>query len=760
MSKSTTQHRSGKPGFARSSSNVPLVQNWVTKIATHAHDNSLGPQNQTIQPSFESFMGRSKLDSQVYGNVVASLENADKSLEQLFKSAGFNDQDWENLLPHQREAGAYTYMAFGNPRKYLEKAYSFEHAANDMSGAIPIIAVDTTSNSAMGYLTKAHPALEAFDEREMKAHVPMSIVYNVQASRQDPFGDLFYQPLVVTPDQNGVDVLVKRVMVFNEWRHDTSGRAIDLDSLRVNLVKAHIDFNVLSSDVTLATPVFYTGNVENNSHFAPTTAIAPVQIEVRNKEVILTSPLVPFMDHNLLSLSQTPAMVATGLQDQTASLDHRITIEKVYIKVTATTGGAVAYLPIETTRLPLNAYQKGPEGLDKQMFLNFTTKNIVITGTTKDTTGAVDVNGLGASPATVYLRDPARDDLVVHLAFDMGGSANVEVGTVKFNPSPVTIGKIYRKLPDGRKVEEKDAAVLAALKAELSFEFAFADIGARRSNIDRRDKGLLVTNVEHVERFAVPLLSPITCQTPRTSTGTGGDVTAPINATRIRNSNNAVTKLFQYADQLNAAGINDQPSDIIPDIEGPGRHMVGAYYHRSTVDVTTLVNSIKSQDRRADVKAALINLITSRVADCIQKTGYLPVLQASNGYTNEMPLVAIGTDAYINTFLMIDGDTRTLGPNLECQIEVSPDRRVYGKIVVALVRRGITGADPLNFGNMVWMPELVTELDMTRNNAAVHETMVQPRVLHLNTCPILIIFDIENLDQAVSQRINIPFEDV
>lgn len=751
MSKSTN-----KPLFSRGTANVTTLNRAVALLATRSNDNGLNGKNDTLKPSFEGFMKRSTADEGMFGNVVRSLESADNAIAAVMKDAGFTDKDWEALTPAQREAGAYAYMTFYNPKAYAMEAYRFKPAENDFSNpACKVYAVDTTTNADMGYTTKAHPAFEAFDDREVKAHVPQSIIYNVQAARQDPFGELFYQTMVVTPDQNGVDVLVKRVMVFNEWRHDTSGKPINLDELRVNLVKAHIDFTVLSTDVTLATPVWYAGNAENNSHFAPAADIAPRQVVVRNKETILTSPLVPFMEHNLLSLSQTAAMVATGLQDQTASLDHRITVEKVYIKVTATTGGATAFLPIETTRLPRNAYQKGPEGLDKELMLNFITKNIVVTGLNLDTVGATT-----GSPALAYLRDPARENLIVHLAFDMGGSANLEVGTVKFNPSPVTINKVYEKLANGKTVEVTDAAVINALKAELTFGFAFADIGARRSNIDRRDKGLLVTNVEHVERFAVPLLSPITCQTPRTSTGTGGDVTAPINATRIRNSNNAVTKLFQYADQLLAAGVNEFPSDIIPDIEGPGRHMVGAYFYRKTVDVTQLVNSVKSQDRRADVKAALVNLVTSRVSDAIQKTGYLPVLQASNGYTNEMPLVAIGTDSYINTFLMIDGDTRTLGPNLECQIEVSPDRRMYGKIVVALVRKGITGADPLNFGNMIWMPELVTELDMTRSNAAVHETMVQPRVLHLNTCPILIIFDIENLDVAISERVNIPFENV
>lgn len=748
--------KSNKPVFARSSAHTAVVNKAVGLFAAHANDNAQNIKNVALKPSFESFMKRTTLDESQYGSLSKSLESADATIESIMVAAGMSAKDWENLTGAQREAGAYAYMAFHNPHAYGVEAYGFKAPVSDMSNPLrPVIAVDTTSNPVMGYHTKAHPALEAFDDREVKAHVPLSIVYNVQASRQDPFGELFYPTMVVTPDQNGVDVLVKRVMVFNEFRHDITGKAIDLDTLRVNLVKAHVDATVLSTDVTLATPVFYTGNVENNSHFAPVGEIAPRPTTVRNNEAILTSPLKPFMDHNLLSLSQTPSMTAAGVLDQTASLDHRITLEKVYVKVTATTGGAVAFLPMDTTRLPRNAYQKGPEGLDKELQLNFNTKTLPVTGLNVDTVGVIT-----GSPALAYLRDVARQDLILQLTFDVGGRANVEVGTVKFNPTPITIHKVLRKLPDGRKVEVTDTAIINALNAELTFSFGYADLGARRSNIDRRDKGLLVTNVEHVERFAVPLLSPITCQTPRTSTGTGGDVTAPINATRIRNSNNAVTKLFQYADQLNAAGITDVPTDTIPDIEGPGRHMVGAYYHRETVDVTTLVNSIKSQDRRADVKAALINLITSRVVHAIQATGYLPVLQASNGYTNEMPLVAIGTDSYINTFLMIDGDTRTLGPNIDCQIEVSPDRRVYGKIVVALVRKGITGADPLNFGNMVWMPELVTELDMTRNNAAVHETMVQPRVLHLNTCPIMIIFDIENLDQAVSLRINVPFENV
>ena len=104
---------------------------------------------------------------------------------------------------------------------------------------------------------------------------------------------------------------------------------------------------------------------------------------------------------------------------------------------------------------------------------------------------------------------------------------------------------------------------------------------------------------------------------------------------------------------------------------------------------------------------------------------------------------------------MVSGDTRTLSIGFDHQIVTSMDSRVYGKIFITFVRKGQTGPDPMSFGCMAWMPELATNIQMSRNGQVSQETMVQPRSIHINTLPILLVFDIEGLATAVAGQVPI-----
>jgi hypothetical protein len=279
------------------------------------------------------------------------------------------------------------------------------------------------------------------------------------------------------------------------------------------------------------------------------------------------------------------------------------------------------------------------------------------------------------------------------------------------------------------------------------------DLLAYRSNLNRRTRGLQVTTVMQNERYMIPLGSPVTCPNPVTATRTSTDMAAPITAARIRNDNNAVTKLLQYADTLNALMVSADRRIPVPSVEGIGRHLVRPFFERTTIVVDDIVASLNSQNRAEDVSAALVNKIREVVYRAYRDSGYQPALDALTGGTGEKPTVLIATDPVIQRHLMVSGDTRTMSIGFDHQIVTSMDSRVYGKIFVTFVRKGQTGPDPLSFGCMAWMPELATNIQVTRNGATITETMVQPRSIHINTLPILMVFDVENLGDAVAARV-------
>ncbi len=753
-----------KPGLSRAGEAQQPIQGLAKEISTWVDQKVLNSDNPSTKASLEGLIAFASNDPKQGSKAT----NIDKDFGERLKDlevkirASLGNEGYEQLTAAQIESGIIASFGAGGFKAYAAEAYSYTAATNSTRKTayderVPVIAQPLYSAEAMGYKTNIDNDLKvsmaAFDDRQMDNHLPYSIVFNIQAARQDEFGEAFYPTVVATPDQNGIDVLVKRTMVFNEVRHSINGTPIDPMEFRVNAINAYTDFTILAADYTAATPIFVPGNAENNTHFMATAEVAPYDVVLKGGEVVKTAPLSPNVKHNLIGLSQTPVQLAAGNKDITASLDHRISLHKVYLRVTdqVTVGNPVSIIPISTERTPSNLYQRPHDGIDKSLQLSFITTTMALTGATPDVAGSITAAG------TAYLRsNPTLSSYVLHLEVTVNGRANVEVGTVAYNPVEVEIAKVYQKQPNGTLTRITDVGIINGLKAQFKIEVAGADILAHLSNMDRRDRGLMVTNVEHFERFAVPYLSPITCPLPMTQTGTGGDVASPINIARLRNSNNAVTKLLSYLDSLEMAGITNTPSDIYIDIEGPGRWMIKPYYHKETIDLTTMVQSLNSANRRADVQAALVNKISERVYDAIQKSAYMPALMSLNGNVPEKPTVTIGTDAYTQQFLMINGDTRTISIGYEHEVVTTQDRRMYGRIICVLTRKGVTGVDVLNFGNFIWMPELATELQMMRYNGTVKEVMIQPRALHLNTCPIAIQFILEGLSDVVTDQLAFP----
>ena len=109
---------------------------------------------------------------------------------------------------------------------------------------------------------------------------------------------------------------------------------------------------------------------------------------------------------------------------------------------------------------------------------------------------------------------------------------------------------------------------------------------------------------------------------------------------------------------------------------------------------------------------------------------------------------------------MVEGDNRTVGIGFEnFKIVTTPDRRMIGKIVIALTRGGTEGQpDGLAWGTHAWMPELAGTMDVSRDGAHYEETMVQPRSLHINNLPIMAMINVVNLEDSLTKRVLLEME--
>src|ERR1019366_4385855 len=136
------------------------------------------------------------------------------------------------------------------------------------------------------------------------------------------------------------------------------------------------------------------------------------------------------------------------------------------------------------------------------------------------------------------------------------------------------------------------------------------DLDARRTNLNRGMRGQLLDTTFYNQVYAVPLRSPITVPRPLTlgDANDSTDLAALITATHIRTSNAAVAELLQVESYLAEYVVAGQPLGTpAPEILGVSRFLVQPFYEHDNFDVSTSIDSLKSQDRAADIQAVIVN---------------------------------------------------------------------------------------------------------------------------------------------------------
>lgn len=646
-----------------------------------------------------------------------------------------NQMGLENLSAIQVEAGTMVALAAGNPGAYAEAAMRNRAAAGNN-----ISLIEAEVSGVAGRLDyREQPSLEAFDEKQLSEMLPYSIAFNVQASRQDEFSETFYPTTVVSPEMGGLDMTINRTLVFNQVHHATTGKVADFG--RRPLTEAAIDATILADESTSLIP-HYHADEANKEFFLG--GITPVTRRVGGVD-ITTAPLKIGKVVDLLGISQHPKLVGAGIIDHTDAIDSRINLANVYVQK----GDAGALIKFPTARLPRSGFNKTTEGSYREMGLQFRSTSLVLN---KETI-AVD----GTEPAALQgVRD---GDYTVRLQVNVDGQLNTETGQTNVYAAPINVASIQDA--DGNEISLTVGAGKAIVDSLEGLEVKGYDLLASRTNSNRRTRGLLLTTDSLTERFAIPLAAPISAPSPTGSNRDARDLDSLIAAARIRNSNNAVTTLFNYAESLRAYVSNrvGQPVNGVPEVEGMGRYVVRPFYEETDLDLAAAINSLSSKDRAEDISALLVNAIRDVAYRMYRDSGYQVAMDASSVGSKDACLV-VGTDAVISRHLMVVGDTRTFGQGFkDHKIVTSWDSRVSDKIILTFSRQGMEGSpDALSFGTHAWMPELATSMQVNRDGAMYTEAMVQPRTRHINNLPILAVINVSGLEDVLAQSVAVDIE--
>jgi hypothetical protein len=664
---------------------------------------------------------------------IGRLENVLNTIMQAGKSMGL-----EQVTLSSKEAGVVAGVMSGDISAWMRTAKPMPTSTEH----------DRYIGNSSG-VNRLSQAMEAYDEKENKNAAVYSVAYNMQASRQDEFGEALYPTVTVTPDQVGYTVSMHLVEVYNELRRAASG-AVD-NFHRRNIVHALRDPSILQNDLTKIVPIHASGSAAN---FVSSTLLTPRTV-LLGDESLTTSALAFAKKFSLLGISQSASLLATGQQDSTDAIDTAIRLGAVYMHLHDDNGSnpdIEEIIKFTTADLPLATFNHAVQGNYRLMQLNFTTNSLKVDGATKLVTGA----------NSVILAGVASGNYTVRLNVTINGSVNMETADTELLTGAVSVVSVTDE--DGIKYAPTDSAVSAIVAAFATATMVGYDLDARRTNTNRRQRGQLLNVNLYNQTYAVPLLAPITVPRPlgQGDNTDASDLAALITATRIRTSNAAVTELLRARDLLQAYVNNNDAIGDSPEILGVARFIIDPFFELTSVDIADITNSIKSSEKDQDIQAALVSLIRSLVYRMYRDSGYKAAADALNGGVAQTPTVVIATDPVLSRYLNINGDPRLLGDHFNVKVVSTLDIRVIGKIFVTFgTPEGSSGTPhPLQFGNMAWKPELTLVLPLHRNGANSKELTVQPSFLHITNLPVLGVVEVTGLAELTSTKTSIDFNEV
>lgn len=625
-----------------------------------------------------------------------------------------------------REAASMVMMAAGDPLGYMKRglAIGVEDFKDSTEGR-KVNALAEGSHGAMQYLDKPGFALESYDENELRKHIAFSTVFAAATARQADFAEAFFPTYVVSPEQIGTDVRVRRNMVLNRKLHPVTGKPMDLE--KVNLLEAFRDHNILSNESTLLVPVY---RDDSKEFFVDTTKVKVKTVPVEGFDVD-TAPLVFGKTIDLLGISQNDQLLKAGVVDNTDAIDAYARIDNVFLAI----GSSIVSFNVR--RAPRAGAVKSVEGDSREMNFQFTTQDLLLTAETKD------VNGKEVAELA------ALNGLKLRVSLDVVGRMSVEYGNINLNATNLAVAAVFDK--QNQPVSLNDAAAKAIIDALELAPFGY-ELFARRNNANRRNQGLLVDVTEYAERYTVPISSPLSTVAPLATDKSAKDLQALINAANIRTNNNAVTLLLNYAEDLAVATKTSFFKSSLTTVPGVGRLLVDPTYKYLKIDLAKEVNSVQSAQRAEDIQGALVTPIRNMAYELVRDSNYQAALDADAEGRSERPHLVVGTDIVTQQFLMVTGDTRTLSIGMDHTIVASPDKRMVGKIVLAFVRKNTSEPDALSFGSHIYIPELSSVVPVPRHGAINRETMIQMRNLQITNLPIMGLIEVVNLDVATATR--------
>lgn len=674
------------------------------------------------------------------GNAASELHLLQRTLRDSFNELSMLSDAGEEVdytaIDECVKAGTIAYLASAKPRDYMNALRKGASKSNAMS-------MESVTMGGAGFIDTVDLqdySQESFDEGRLDGLATVNAVFNMLAARQEPALEAMFPTKVYGVAENGITLTTQLQEVITEARHPNGGAPIEVN--RRKLFRGFLDHTILEGSSVDLIP-FADPNGTADANFVPSAVVATEDVKWGRVPgvVVKSRPLAIGSQFNLLSLCQHPGVTGNkqlGISDQIA---YGVRLTDLYMTIGDGEGGKVVHF--NTQNMARNYFLKSAQGRGRQTTLNWPTKDLVISGETKNL-GGVEIPELAAAIDAGYK---------VQLRATVTGEMNLDDGETEVNASPVKVQAVINaatkqpvSLADGVGKTIKEAVEALQLKL-VGYK-----INPRASNSNWRFNGPIIDVTPHTETYLIPPGSPITVLTPPNEQANQAKIQGLTNAMKIRTTNQGITAFLNYHETLLSA-MDAIKAGLEVDIEGTGRHIVDAYAAKVEVDVLERLASWKSHERAFDVQKVLVDALRVEAWKMFVESNYSAALRLQTGSSDVRPKVIIWTDTYLPKYLLGMGglieEKNLLGTTMDCEIHAIDDYRLRGKIFMTFTR-GRPGVEDLtSFGVHAFIPELNQQMTVDRDGATKTVNRVVPRNFHLPILPIVASIEVSNLEEAL-----------
>jgi hypothetical protein len=590
-------------------------------------------------------------------------------------------------------------------------------------------------------------ANEAYDEQSTSTSVAFSIAYNLECARQSELAETLFPTVVIPPNESGLFMSIDLALLQDDANRQISGAITNFH--RYNVIRAQTYPELLHNDASDLVPVLRDESVQN---FVSDALVQPVTRKMHNGEEITTNALKIGAKFDLLALSHTDSMVAKGMANQTDSIDTGVFLETILIALKSADGTKTEVIRFNVKELPYASYYPASQGDYRDQQLSFDNSDLLISEKTVTADGGV-----------ATLLDPIRTGKYeVRISVSLAGRLNLQFGN----------GSVYGPAPEVATLSKAGVQVSTTTGTGKTIADIFKGaeiigytLAAKRSNLNRRLRGQTMDTNTKKQFYPLNLLAPVTIVRPHSAgdVNDARDLSFLIFTTKTRSSIDAIEVLQSHcATMKSMQGQFHRPGETVETF-GLARWLLDPYYGYDKYVAPQVVDSLKSSERNADIRASLTNMVQDHVFKMWQLSSYGPASASQNGGVGQIPTVIIACDPRIEQYLNIQGDLRLLGDKFPVKVVSDTNIKLRGKMYITFgnmetAAQGIPNV--LHFGTTMYRPEMTIILPVSRDGQTSKEVTVSPAFRHFVNLPLIVEIDVEGIEDVVNAKVPVVLKEL